>query len=198
MSSAVAVLNILSFPGLVLNKAVREFYVTKYDIPTKSPNVEEITTKIEEEKEKKGREDEFGENTEGTVRRMKGEEGVYIDFHETEEYDEVFAVTSVPFFVSSGAGFFFLLLAVLLSGAGIIYSVLPLWLGTAFTTHSFPNAVAVDALWQKSRETESRLRFVGYALAVVSKLSNRLNPVWAGLVYTALLFLLAWYLLALL
>lgn len=197
MSSAVVVFNILTFPGLVLNKAVQEYYVRKYDVPTKGTNVEEITSKIEEEKEKKGREDEFGEDTEDTVRRMKGEKDVYVDFYDIEEYEDVFLVTSVPFFVSSGTGFFFLLLAVLFSGGGVLYSLLPFWLGVAFAAHSFPDAVAADALWQMSGETESRLRFVGYPLAGVSKVTSRDDYGWTGPVYALFLLFVAWYVVAL-
>lgn len=189
MSSAAAVFNILTFPGLVLNKAVQEYYVRKHDVPTKVPDVEGITTKLEEEKQKKGREDAFGEDTEDTVRRMRGEEGVYVDFYDIREYEDVFVVTSVPFFVSSGAGFFFMLVAVLLSGFGVVFSFLSFWLGAAFTAHSLPDEVAGDALWRKSGETDSRLRFVGYIVAGVSKAMNRLNPRWAGLVYVFVMFL---------
>ncbi|MDZ7687269.1 MAG: hypothetical protein U5J64_00860 [Halobacteriales archaeon] len=189
MSSAVAVYNIVTFPGLVLNKAVQEYYVRKYNVPSKGPDIEEITTKIEEEKEKKGREDAFGEDTADTVRRMKGEEGVYVDFYDIDEYEDVFVVTSVPFFVSSGTGFFFLLVAVLLSGFGVVFSFLSFWLGAAFVAHSLPDEVAGDALWRKSRETDSRLRFVGYPLAAVSKATNRLDPRWAGLAYVIVMFL---------
>jgi len=198
MSSAVVVFNIVTFPGIVLNKVVQEYYIRKYNVPTKSPNVDEITTKIEEEKEKKGREDAFGEDTEDTVRRMKGEEDVYVDFYDIEKYEDVFVVTSVPFFVSSGAGFFFLLFAVLLSGISLIFSFLSFWLGATFAVHSFPDTVAADALWQKSGGTDSRLRFVGYPLAAVSKLLNRLSFRWAALFYVLVLFLIAWYLLILL
>lgn len=197
MSSVTVAYNIATFPGLVLNKAVQEYYVRKYDVPTKSTNVEEITTKIEEEKEKKGREDEFGEDTEDTVRRMKGEKDVYIDFYDIEEYEDVFLVTCVPFFVSSGTGFFFLLLAVVLSGGGVVYSLLPFWLGVAFAAHSFPNTVAADALWQKSDGTESRLRFLGYPIGGVSKVTSRPDFGWTGPVYALLLLFVAWYIVAL-
>ena len=189
MSSATVVFNIVTFPGLVLNKALREYYVRKYDIPTESPDVEEITTKLEKEKKEKGREDDIGENTENTVKRMKGEESVHFDYHAVEDFEDVFAATSVPFFVSSGAGFVFLLLAVSLLGAGVLYSFLPFWLGAALAVHSFPDAVAADALWRRSGETESRLRFVGYSLAAVSKLTNSLDFRWAGIVYVFVMVL---------
>lgn len=197
MSSAAVVFNIVTFPGLVLNEAVREYYVRKYDIPTKGHDIEGVTAKLEEEKEKKGREEAFGENTEEIVRRMWSEEDAYVDFHDINEYEDVFVVTSVPFFVSSGAGFFFLFVAVLLSGVSVFHSFFPFWLGAAFAAHSFPDEVAADALWQKSGETESRLRFVGYPLAAVSKLVNKSDSFWTGPVYVVVLFFVAWFFLAL-
>jgi len=197
MPSVMVAYNIATFPGLVLNKAVQEYYVRKYDVPTKGADVEEITNKIEKEKEKKGREDEFGEDTEDTVKRMKGGKDIYVDFYDIEKYEDVFLVASVPFFVSSGTGFFFLLLAVLFSGGGIAYSLLPFWLGVAFAAHSFPDEVATDALWRKSGETESRLRFVGYPLAGVSKVTSRTDPGWTGPVYALFLLFVAWYIVAL-
>jgi hypothetical protein len=59
--------------------------------------------------------------------------------------------------------------------------------------HSLPDAVAGDALWQKSGETESRLRLVGYPIAAVSKLSNRIDHRWLGIFYVLVLFLFSWY-----
>jgi len=193
MSSFVAAFNILTFPGLVLNRATREYYVRKHDVPVRSPDVEELTAKLEEEKEKIGREEKFGESTENTVQRMENEEKVYLDLYEIDEYRDLIEVTSVPFFVSSGAGFFFLFSSVVLFGAGILYWLPPFWLGAAFAVHSLPDAVAGDALWQKSGETESRLRFIGYPLATVSKLSNRIDHRWLGIFYVLMLFLFSWY-----
>jgi hypothetical protein len=197
MSAEVAAFNIVTFPGLVLNEAVREYYVRKYEVPTTGHDIDGLTAKLEEQKEKKGNEEAFGENTEETVRRMWSEDEVYVDFHGIDEYEGVFMVTSVPFFVSSGAGFFFLLVAVLLSGVGVLYSVLPFWLGAAFAAHSFPEESAAGALWQRSGETDRRLRFVGYSLAAVSEPMNKIGIPWSGLINIVVLFLVAWYVLAL-
>lgn len=196
MSSATTAFGVATFPGLVLNKVVREYYVRKHDVPVETPDVREITAMLEEEKEKKGREEEFGENTAETVRRANSEEEAYVNFYDLEEYEGLLLATSVPFLVSSWVGFVFLLSSVLLFGVNLLYGVLPFWLGVAFAAHSLPDEVAADALWQRSSETDSSLRFVGYPVAAVSKLSNSVQ-IWARLAHVLLLLIVAWYVLAL-
>ncbi len=185
------VFNIATFPGLVLNRAVQEYYVREFSIPERSPDVERITERLDEEKEKKGRESAFGEDTEDTVRRMSREGTAYIDYYEVKEFDDCFRATAVPFFVSSGVGFFFMLLSALFFGGSTLLWLLSFWLGAAFAVHSFPDEVAADALWQKSGETERRLRFVGYGVAVVSKPMNATESYLLETVYAVFLFVVA-------
>ncbi len=196
MSSAEAAFGAATFPGLVLNRVVREYYVRKHDLPVETPDVEEITTMLEMEREKKGREEEFGENTAETVRRANSEEEAYVNFYELDDYEDLLLATSLPFLVSSWVGFVFLLSSLILFGVNILYCVLPFWLGVAFAAHSLPDEVAADALWGRSSETDSRLRFVGYPVAAVSKLSNSVQ-IWARLAHVSLLLIVAWYVLAL-
>jgi len=191
MSSAVVVFNILTFPGLVLNKAAQEYYVRKFEISEKSPNVDEIAKKLNEEKEKKGREEAFGEDTGDTVRRMSSEKAAYIDYYEVEEFEDCFLATSAPFFVSSGVGFFFMLLSALFFGGSRLMWLLSFWVGAAFAVHSFPDEIAADALWRKSGETERRLRFVGYGVAAFSKPMNATDTYLLETVYAVFLFVVA-------
>lgn len=192
MSLIGLVFNIVTLPGIVLNSIVQEYYIEKYSVPVETVNVSEMAESLEAE-------GELDDETEELLEELGGDEGdsengdEYVDFYDIEEYSHTFLVTLMPFFVCSALGFVVLFFAVPLYETDSKFWLAPFWLGAAFAAHSFPNDIATDALWQKSGETDSLLKLLGYPIAAVSKLVNLLRFLWIDLVYAVVLFFAARY-----
>lgn len=191
MSLIGLVFNIVTLPGMFLNNVVQNYYIEKYSVPTERVRTDEIAQALEKE----GEIDDEVEDILGELEGGGGEEDSeeYVDFYDIEKYSHAFVVTLMPFFVCSAIGFVILLAAAPLYEVDSNYWLVPFWLGAAFAAHSFPNEVATDALWQKSSDTDSLLRLVGYPIVALSKLVNLLRVLWLDLVYGVVLFFVARY-----
>ncbi|AFZ72340.1 hypothetical protein [Natronobacterium gregoryi] len=97
----------------------------------------------------------------------------------------------MPFFVCSVVVFAVFVLSVPLVEGDVSFWWLLVWFGGAVGAHTFPNAVATDALWEQSRATSSPLKIVGYPIVAVSKVVNVLRFLWIDLVYAVGLYLAA-------
>ncbi|WP_252699931.1 hypothetical protein [Natronosalvus vescus] len=185
MSSILGVLfNLLTFPGLVLNGFVQNYYVQRYSVPVERLDADALENLDD---------DELEERLDGVDASLDADESgeVVVDFYGIDDYRSAFVVTLVPFFVCSMVAFATFVLAVPLLEGEVRLWWLPFWLGLAVGAHTFPNAVATDALWQQSRSTGSPLRFVGYPVVAVSKVVNALRFLWIDLVYALVLFIAA-------
>ena len=189
MSSVLGLLfNVVTFPGILLNGAVQDYYVRKYSVPVARLDAGALAAMDDEELEATLADQDV---------RLDGDESgdAVVDVYDVDDYGSAFAVTLMPFFVCSAVAFAVFLLSVPLFEGEVSFWWLPVWLGAAIGAHTFPNGVATDALWEQSRSTSSPLRIVGYPLVAVSKLVNLLRFLWIDLLYALALFLAAQWLL---
>ncbi|SEW21351.1 hypothetical protein [Natrinema salifodinae] len=185
MSAIIGLLfNIVTYPGMLLNGIVQNHYVRKYSVP-----VDRLDAEALEEMD----DDELEDALEGRDVELGGDESgeVAVDFYDIDDYRSAFAVTLMPFFICSAVAFAAFILSVPLLEGDVRFWWVPVWLGAAVGSHTFPNAVATDALWEQSQSTPSPLKLVGYPLVAVSKVVNLLRFLWIDLVYALALFLAA-------
>ncbi|SDQ27126.1 hypothetical protein [Natronobacterium texcoconense] len=180
MSLAGLVFNLVTFPGIVLNGIVQDYYVRKYSVPVARLDGDALEELDDEELD--GRDAEPASDESGEV---------VVDFYGIDDYRSTFAVTLMPFFACSAVAFAVFALSVPLIEGDVPFWWLLAWLGGAVGSHTFPNTVATDALWEQSRATSSPLKFVGYPLVAVSKVVNLLRFLWIDLVYAVGLYLAA-------
>lgn len=184
MSLVGLVFNVVTFPGILLNGIVQDYYVRKYSVPVERLDADALDELGDDELEAAldGRDAELASDGSGEV---------VVDFYDIDDYRSAFAVTLMPFFVCSAIAFAVFVLSVPLAEGDVSFWWLLVWLGAAVGSHTFPNGVATDALWRQSRSTSSPLKFVGYPIVAVSKVVNVLRFLWIDLVYALGLYLAA-------
>lgn len=184
MSLVGLLFNAVTLPGAFLNGTVQNYYVRKHSVPV---------TRLDAASLEEMDDDELENALEGRDAVLDNDDTgeVVVDFYGIDDYRSAFTVTLMPFFVCSAVAFSAFVLSVPLLEGDASWWWLPAWLGLAVGAHTFPNAIATDALWEQSRSTSSPLKFLGYPVVAASKVVNLLRFLWIDLVYAALLFLAA-------
>ncbi|AEM55644.1 hypothetical protein HISP_00035 [Haloarcula hispanica N601] len=186
--------NIVTFPGILVNNVVQGVFNQKYNVPAARLAVD------------KGIDLDEVENTEEAMARVSrvladGEdpgEGErleqFTNYHGVKPYRTLFGVILGPFFVMSTLALVLFtgavgleIVGVVGDGDGLVWfaSIYP---GFVVAAHAFPNQGPTSALWDRSRETGSLLRVVGYPLALLSMLFSLLEFLWIDALYALLLY----------
>ncbi|WP_262179186.1 hypothetical protein [Haloarcula laminariae] len=188
------VFNIVTFPGMIVNGIVQERFDESYGVPSArlavddDVNLDEIPD-TEAALAEVSRVLDPGESP-GEDERVEA----FTNHGAVGQYSDLFGVVLGPFFVTTllalclFGGFVALQLAGIVEGTGGLAWWAGFYPGFAVAAHAFPNAEPTDALWDRSKETDSLLRFVGYPLVAVSMLFNALEFLWIDAVYAFALF----------
>lgn len=187
------IVNVLTFPGIVANAVVQDYYADRYGAPQARLAVHEDVEDVETLRE-------MDDEERATVAYVLGEgeepgeeyrEEFLVNYDAIESYSGLFAVVLMPFVVSSVVAFVLLTVDLALFGTDGIVALVLAWLGISLAAHSFPNADATDALWRRSSEEGGVLAAVGYPIVGLSKLVNALRFLWLDFIYAAVLLLIA-------
>ena len=186
--------NIVTFPGMFVNGIIQDVFDETYGVPSARLAVDESVDLDEME---------TTEAALASVSRVldpgespgEGERLEHFTNHRAvEEYGDLFGVVLGPFFVTTllalvlFGGFVGLQLAGIVQGSGGLVWWASFYPGFAVAAHAFPNAEPTEALWDRSTETSSLLRLVGYPLVGVSMLFNALEFLWIDAIYAFALF----------
>lgn len=188
------VFNIVTFPGILVNGIIQDMFNRKYRVPAARLAVEEgvdfeEVEKTEEALAQVSRVLDDGEEP-GEGERLEE----FVNYHGVTKYRTLFSVILGPFFVTSVLALALFTGAVGLDMIGVVgdgegwvwfASIYP---GFVVAAHAFPNQDPTGALWDRSKETGSLLRVVGYPLALLSMLFSLLEFLWIDAVYALFLY----------
>ncbi|MFC7075068.1 hypothetical protein [Haloarcula halophila] len=188
--------NIVTFPGMFVNGVIQDVFDQKYGVPSARLAVDENVDldeieRTQEAMAKVSRVLDDGEEP-GPDERVE----YFTNHAAVEQYRDLFGVVVGPFVVTTVVGLVLFAAFVTLGLAGVVEGTggLAWWAGFypgfAISAHAFPNREPTTALWERSKETGSLLRFVGYPLVGVSMLFNALEFLWIDAIYAFALFLL--------
>jgi hypothetical protein len=187
--------NVVTLPGIVVNQVVQGVFEERYGAPTEKFAVPDDLD-----------ETELAENPDrlSEVRALDADEDpkpyemveYAVDYEAVEGYSRLFALVLGPFFLTSllALALFGAQVAAALGGVASRQGNTLLWLlgfypGFAVAAHAFPGSEQTDALFERSGQTASPLRVVGYPLVALSKLTNLSRFLWVDAAYAVLLYL---------
>jgi len=188
--------NVVTFPGMFVNGVVQDVFDQKYGVPSARLAVDEDVDLDDVERTREAMAEvsrvlEEGEEP-GSDERVE----YFTNHAAVAQYRDLFGVVVGPFVVTTVVGLVLFGGFVALGIAGVVEGTggLAWWAGFypgfAVSAHAFPNREPTAALLERSKETSSLLRFVGYPLVGVSMLFNALEFLWIDALYAFALFLL--------
>lgn len=109
-------------------------------------------------------------------------------------YAGLVAATALPFLVLTAGGVAAFAASASRSGHA---ELLAIWIGVSLVVHAIPGEGATAAVYGRSLQSGSRLRWLGLPVAAFARTIQRLQPVWLDLVYALGVFavvrgVLAW------
>ncbi|MCU4801443.1 hypothetical protein OB920_13775 [Halobacteria archaeon HArc-gm2] len=187
------IFNVVTFPGMLINGLVQDRFDGTYGVPEARVAFDDDLDVDDADLDEEALADVARVLDDGES-AGEGETAEWIvNYEGVERFPDLFKVVIYPFVLTSllaGAVFAVtggLIEFGLLSQDGNLW-LIPFWIGFATAAHAFPNQDPTDALWRRSSQTSSPLKFLGYPVVGVSKLINALEFLWLDAVYALVLW----------
>lgn len=183
--------NVVTFPGMLVNGIVQEWFDERYGVPTTTLAIDEDIN-LEESEESLLEAARVLDPGEEPTEDEQVE--LLINYEAVDNYSNLFTIILSPLVVTTIiGGVFFAITAWLLASGVQTWDdrlwLIPFWLGFSIAAHAFPNQRPTDALWRESGQTSSPLRILGYPIVGLSKLFNALEFLWIDAIYA----IAVWY-----
>lgn len=182
------VFNVVTFPGMLVNGVIQDRYDERYGVPAERLAIDDDVDLEGEEMDEAALADVARVLDDGESAGADETAEWVFDYDGVERYPDLFKVVLFPLGVTTvvGAAIFTVTALLLTSGVlttdGLLW-LLPFWLGFATLAHAFPNRDPTNALWRRTRETDSLLAVLGYPIVGLSKLFDLLEFLWIDALY---------------